>query len=210
VVTARLLGGNSGRHIVRLENRTTVFANGNNIRPRIDMIRRTLLCSLDANMERPETRRFNRDPYADVIANRGRYIAAALTITRAHAAAGHPCTPSPYASYEEWSATVRASLMWLGCADPLQTQEDVQDEDPEKIILLAILEWLVNFGSRVTVAEMVQAAEEQGTVIKEGMPTMEYKYPELQQALIDAAGFRGQIDARRLGQIPRNQEGKGR
>jgi phage/plasmid primase-like uncharacterized protein len=203
VVTLRLLGGNSGKYLPRIENRATVFANGNNITPRADSVRRTIMCSLDANMKRPETRKFGHDPFAEVIANRGQYIAAALTIPRAHAAAGHPCKPSPYGSFEEWSATVRASLMWLGCADPLATQEEVQDEDPEKIIVGAIVEVLSEMGGSMTTGELILAADE-----KQPHPSVEYKYPELRQALIDAAGFKGEIDSRRLGSFLKGKKGK--
>jgi putative DNA primase/helicase len=203
MVTVRILGGNSGKHIARIENRATVFANGNNMTPRADSIRRTLLCSLDANMERPETRKFSKDPFAEVIANRGRYIAAVLTIVRAHAAAGYPCKPSPYASFEEWSTTVRAALMWLGCADPLLTQDDAQDEDPDKMILGAIMEGLMKLGGDVTTAQLVQLADE-----REGPTGTDYKRPDLRLALIDAAGFRGEIDTRRLGYFLKAKKGK--
>jgi hypothetical protein len=42
-----------------VENNSCVFATGCNITVRSDMVRRTLICRLDPNMERPETRQFN-------------------------------------------------------------------------------------------------------------------------------------------------------
>ena len=56
VIGVRRLGGSD---IIRVESRATVFANGNNLRLIADMTRRTILCSLDAKLERPEEREFS-------------------------------------------------------------------------------------------------------------------------------------------------------
>ena len=61
-----------------------LFATGNNIRALGDMVRRTLECHLDAKTERPEQRSFEFDPIKRVLDNRGTYIAAAITISRAY------------------------------------------------------------------------------------------------------------------------------
>jgi hypothetical protein len=52
------------------------------------MTRRVVLCTLDAKKERPELRNFKRDPVAEVLADRGAYVAAVLTVVRAYIAAG--------------------------------------------------------------------------------------------------------------------------
>jgi hypothetical protein len=57
----------------------------------------------------------------DVLADRGRYIAAALTIARAYGVGGMPDRPPPFASFDAWSDKVRGSLMWLRQADPVET-----------------------------------------------------------------------------------------
>jgi hypothetical protein len=75
---------------------------------RDDLVRRTLTCNLVADRERPELRRFERDPVADVVANRGAYLAACLTIVRAYQAADSPDVSGPIGSYGEWSAVARA------------------------------------------------------------------------------------------------------
>jgi hypothetical protein len=68
VIRLRRLGGSD---ISELETRATVFANGNGMRVRGDMTRPTLLCDLDAEMERPELRTFKFDPVERVLSDRG-------------------------------------------------------------------------------------------------------------------------------------------
>ena len=53
-------------------------------------MRRGLVCNLEALDERPELREFQRDALERAAANRGAYVAAALTIIRAYLAAGTP------------------------------------------------------------------------------------------------------------------------
>ena len=81
----RLLGKSE---LVTITNNHCVVANGNNVTIGADTVRRTVQISLDANEENPETRTFTRDPVAEVLADRGRYIAAILTIARAYRVAG--------------------------------------------------------------------------------------------------------------------------
>ena len=78
---------------VRVEARsTTFFATGNNLVLRGDMTRRTHLVTLDAQTERPELRQFQGDPVGNVVADRGKYVSACLTIVRAYIVAGKPDT----------------------------------------------------------------------------------------------------------------------
>lgn len=75
---------------ITIENRATFFATGNNFRVRGDMTRRAVITDLDARMERPELRRFSFDPVKIVLAARGVYVVAALTIARAYLLGGVP------------------------------------------------------------------------------------------------------------------------
>ena len=117
----------------RVPNAFTMFANGNNASVADDMVRRTIRCGLDANLEHPETRAFKGNPLNLVQQDRGKYIAAALTIPLAYLAARRPNQLPPLVSFEEWSTLVREPLVWLGCADPLKTQDALRTEDPSKI-----------------------------------------------------------------------------
>ncbi len=50
--------------LIRIPNSFTTFANGNNLRVGADVVRRTILCEINANMERPWERKFTTDPVA--------------------------------------------------------------------------------------------------------------------------------------------------
>jgi hypothetical protein len=110
---------------------TTVFATGNNVLFKGDMVRRSLTCDLDALDERPELREFKRDPLRQVLDGRGPYVAAALTIMRTYLAAGAPRVCGALGSYPEWSRMVRSPLVWLGEPDPVASMNAARDEDPE-------------------------------------------------------------------------------
>src|SRR5271165_2918059 len=82
-----------------IPNTVCVFANGNNLRVAGDLVRRVLVAELDADAEAPETRTFSGDPVAAVLADRGCYVAAVLTIARAYVVAGRPDRLSPMPSF---------------------------------------------------------------------------------------------------------------
>jgi hypothetical protein len=203
LATARILGGNSADHMRRLENRTTVFANGNNITPRGDIVRRTIVCSLDTNLEKPYEREFRDNPLTRILADRGKYIAACLTITRAYLVADEPVKLTPLASYEDWCRMVREPLVWLGAADPVKTIDVARDEDPELVLLVAVMGELRKLlgDDLMTVGDIKDSANERemSNDNYHGYGAPRYSRPELRQVLIDAAGTRGEIDGRRLG-----------
>lgn len=163
IVEVRILGRSER---VRIENRgVTLFATGNNVVLLGDMTRRALVCTLDPKVERPELRRFTHDPVGEVLADRGRYIAACINLVSAYLTAGQPNRAPPLASFEGWSNTVRSSLIWLGCADPVDTMDQSRAEDPVLSALRAILEAFektfgVGYPCRRTVANIIRAAEE--------------------------------------------------
>jgi putative DNA primase/helicase len=115
---------------IRVANTFTTFANGNNVAVADDLVRRTICCALDANVENPECRSFHGDPLAIVRRHRGVYIAACITIARAYITAGKPNRLSPLPSYEAWSDLVRSPLVWLGFGDPVDTMMAVRSADP--------------------------------------------------------------------------------
>src|SRR5262249_10571610 len=73
----------------------SLFATGNNLVVAGDLIRRTLMCSLDAHCERPELRHFDTDPIKFVRAERGKLVVAALTILRAWYVSGERLSVAP-------------------------------------------------------------------------------------------------------------------
>jgi putative DNA primase/helicase len=138
VVKIRILGRSEE---VRIEARgTSTYATGNNFVVLGDLTRRVITVNLDPQMERPELRQFNFDPIERVLAGRGKYIAAALTIGRAYVVAGRPDRLPRLASFEDWSDLVRSSLVWLGKADVVDSMENARAEDPERGELSDLLE----------------------------------------------------------------------
>jgi hypothetical protein len=88
IVDIRILGKTER---VRITARgTSLFCTGNNIVMVGDLCRRIITATLDPELERPELREFKGNPVAAVLANRGAYVAAALTICRAYVVAGRP------------------------------------------------------------------------------------------------------------------------
>jgi phage gp37-like protein len=112
VVDVRILGRSES---IRVKARgTTLFATGNNFVIVGDACGRSITTNLDAGVERPELRRFDFDPVDRILEDRGKYIAAALTICRAYLVAGRPNRAPKLGSFEGWRDTVRfcADLAW--------------------------------------------------------------------------------------------------
>jgi putative DNA primase/helicase len=151
-VTPRILGAT---HTPELDCKATVFATGNNVSVTGDLVRRDLNCNLDANRDDPEKRTFKGRPVETVTADRGKYIAAVLTIVRAYIY-NKPGTKYPeYNGYEDWSAMVRGPLIWLGERDPLDSQAEVKGEDPTRNLVNDLFERLT-VERTYTTAEIVE------------------------------------------------------
>ena len=142
IVRVRILGLSEAPEF---QCKATLFATGNNVTLVGDMTRRAIVCRLDAGMERPELREFEFDPIHRVHAHRGDYVAAAITIARAYRMAGRPNVCPPIGSYGDWTDAVRAPLIWLGEADPVESMDALRGEDPE---LAPIRELLRALGRR--------------------------------------------------------------
>jgi putative DNA primase/helicase len=201
VVSIRALGGSP---LKKIESRATFFATGNNLKLVSDMARRTIVSTLDPKLERPELRKFGGDPFAAVIANRGTYIAAALTVVRAYVVAGYPGVLPPLASFEAWSNLVRSALVWLGRADPVATQEAARAEDPTLANLKTVLAaWhdAVGSESRTTKAIIAAATDRN--------EQYDFIHEDLHEALMAVAGDkRGEINSLTLGNFLRVNKGR--
>ncbi len=185
---------------VRIENRTIVFFNGNNCRVTGDMTRRVIVAELDARMERPAERVFKSDPVATVLADRGRYIAACMTILRAYLAAGSPKQPgAPMNSFGEWSNTVRAALLWLGQADPCETISAARDEDPElqrlSAFIMAAKDHIGGNQSALPASKIAELATKQVNSSGDWQPV----HPELRAFMQEFTERGSQVNSRRFG-----------
>ena len=166
--------------VVRLANTFTVFANGNNIIATADLVRRTLRCGLDADMENPEERQYTNDPVGTVLADRGKYVHACLTVLRAFWAAGRPQTTTRLPSFPAWSDTIRNAICWLGWPDPVESMDVARGDDPSRQNRAAVFDaWAKELGVNGEghqTGEIVKAAN--GYVLDD--PT----HPELREALL--------------------------
>jgi hypothetical protein len=145
-VTIRVLGLSKN---VETPVNATIFATGNNLTIGGDLVRRALLCSMDAGCERPELREFKVNAVEAAQARRGELVAAALTVLRAwHVMApNHRLGLTPFGSFEEWSQRIREPLVWLGKVDPCETLIEVRNSDPYRDALVAvIMQWEKHFG----------------------------------------------------------------
>jgi hypothetical protein len=196
LVRVRILGKSEAPEF---ECRSTVFATGNNLTLLGDMVRRVLLCSLNAGVERPELRVFDFDPIERVLADRGKYVAAVMTMIKAYRAAGSPQVCGPIGSYEEWSSLVRSPLIWLGHADPVDSMEVARGEDPE---LQSIRElharWRDHLGleRKYTSADIINIAGRRDTMNFGGCG---FTFPEFRDLLLRIAGEGSAISSRTLG-----------
>jgi hypothetical protein len=118
---------------------TTWYVTGNNMVLAGDTGRRACHIRLESPDERPEERSGFRHPdlLGWVRQERGRLLAAALTILSAYCRAGRPDQRlKPWGSYEGWTALVRGAVVWVGLADPGETRGELSsrsDSDVEAI-----------------------------------------------------------------------------
>ena len=133
----RILGLSSN---VETPMNAMLFATGNNLTFSGDIIRRTLMCTIDAGCERPELRAFKTDAANEAKARRGELVAAALTVLRAWHVTGERFNLPAFGGFEDWSYRIREALVWLDQIDPCETLADVRDSDPQRSELITVVE----------------------------------------------------------------------
>jgi hypothetical protein len=185
---------------IRVPTNVLWTATGNNLTFRGDLVVRALLCQLDARIERPEERQFKiTDLRRYVAQHRKTLVAAAMTILRAYVTAGRPDQGlKAWGGFEEWSATVRAPLVWLGMADPYGTRQHLFEDDPDREQAAAALSgWHAAFGEKTVLI---------GSVIEPAGSD-----EKLKSALVPVAASKNdanQLDSRRLSHWCREWRGR--
>jgi putative DNA primase/helicase len=182
----RALGTN---RMFRLPTSVLWTATGNNLAFRKDLSSRALLCRIDPTMERPEERTFKIEGLKEFLTeNRTRLISAALTILRAYHVAGRPRQQvKPWGGFDNWSASIREPLVWLGLADPCKTRETVLTDDPEREESLAALHAVhVEFGDDEFTTKRIMRHCNTSVTLRTAMEAV-------------AAGRHKEIDSRSLG-----------
>ena len=109
-----------------------LFATGNNLTFSGDVIRRTLMCTMDAGCERPELRDFKTDVVSEAQDRRGELVVAALTVLRAWHVADERLNLPAFGGFEDWSYRIREALIWLDRTDPCETVAEVRESDPHR------------------------------------------------------------------------------
>ena len=191
----RLLGHS---RTVKVPTNVLWMATGNNLLVEGDLVSRVLTCDLDPQCEAPESREFAGDLREQILEQRGAIIHAALTILRAYHVANRPAVGLPaFGRFEEWSRTVRAPVVWLGRADPLETAARLRRQDPATNRLQALLHaWHAHFRQPTTVSALVRLA-------------VNHKDAELFEPLFEIGGLpAGGIDHKVVGTFVRMNAGR--
>jgi putative DNA primase/helicase len=200
--------GTSDEH--QILNNFTMFATGNQLGVADDMVRRSLRCALDANVENPHKRQHrNRRLREDVAARRGEYLRACLVIVLYYAQAGKPNALPWLASFGEWSDLVRSALHFLGTADPVASMEALEQADPVRERRAEVFAaW------REARLQDLEARDEAGFATREliGLTKGGGAAAEaFREVLLELAGGKGQnsgvIDPKRVGEWMRWNEG---
>ena len=125
IVDTRLLGA-----LVNVSLPTDVLfsATGTSLRIKGDLQRRSVLCHIDGGATRK--RKFTFIPDVMIKNDRAQYVYDALCVVRAWIAAGRPLPKNyrPVPSFTDYDL-IRGPLLWLGRADPAETQAALFADD---------------------------------------------------------------------------------
>ena len=184
-------------------------ATGNNLVIAGDLTTRIVPCNLDPKVERPEEREFERNLYDWIPAHRPRLIREALTVLRAYVVAGRPKQAiKNFARFEDWSGLVRSALVWLVEADPLTGREAIEDGDPIRVKLRALLmAWHATFKSAPATSREAVCRANETERDEEG--TERPCYPIMREALEEHFTDKsGRANSRYLGEFLKKYAGR--
>lgn len=185
------------------------IATGNNLVVAGDLTTRIVPCNLDPQVERPEEREFSRNLYDWIPANRPALVQAVLTVLRGYIVAGRPKQPiKNFARFEDWSGLVRAALVWLGEADPLTGREQLEDGDPVRVKLRALLlAWFETFRTAPATSKEAVLRANETKLDDEGRE--QPAYPVLREALEEHFTDKGgRVNSRYLGEFLKKYAGR--
>jgi putative DNA primase/helicase len=193
----RPLGTSSDKIVLNCQ---TFCATGNALVIAGDLARRTLVCKLDARVERPELRAFDFDPVETALRDRARYVRAAL-ILGLFGMRGAEVLP-PFAGFEAWSRGVRRGLVRLGVADPVESIVESRDLAPDLMSLRTLLGMLTRkfegrpFTTRAAIEAAAAGTDEMwGEAANDKTARAEFR----DALLMVAADAGGRISSKRLG-----------
>ena len=194
-ISIRPLGAS---RLINIEKQVVVMATGNNLEIQADLVRRTLLCTLDANCERPETRQFAENPFEKALECRDELVGHCLNIIRTFQKAGAPKQANTLGSFETFSSRIRDALIWLGSPDPVASQNVLRTNDRSLEAQSRLIAWLWNNfeGTPFRVREVAEILRNSSN-------------GDAEDAMADAGVVRnGAFDNARMGRLLRKLEGK--
>lgn len=203
-VEVRILGHSK---MVTVQTIALITVTANNLHLIGDLTRRGVVARLDPKNERPELTQFDFDPIAHAFEHRAQLVVDCLTVLKAYHNAGCPNPPPRLQSFEHWSDTVRAALIWLGQGDPVRTMERLRKSDTAVANMVALFSaWQDEFADeRVSVDELIERAEAHCFVDAGGaQPSLypirekQFTHRHLRNAVMAVAKKSGQLDATRL------------
>jgi hypothetical protein len=213
-VDLRLLGAST---MVTYDWRAVVFASGNNVSCRGDMLARVLSPRLESSADNPEQRDDFRHPNlrAWVLEHRPRLVHAALTILRGYVAAGRPDMKcARWGGFEAWAALIPHALVWAGAADPMGARRGLEgDDDPVRVASSALVDGWASMCSRMSWllgANVRQALALLYPSRHPNEPTEPDGYDPLREALETLTGAKPGVTpgARQVGEALRRQKGR--
>ena len=184
--------------LINIEKQVVVMATGNNLEVQADLVRRTLLCTLDANCERPETRQFAENPFEKALESRDELVGHCFNIIRTFQKAGTPKQAHTLGSFESFSSRIRDALIWLGSPDPVASQNVLRTNDRSLEAQSRLVAWLwTNFeGATFRVRELAEILRNSSN-------------GDAEDVMADAGVVRnGVFDNARMGRLLRKLEGK--
>jgi putative DNA primase/helicase len=173
--------------VPEVENRAYLTVTGNHVRAKGDLLRRTLTCSLNVAVERPEKRKFKQKPVHMVLQNRGAYLAAIFMIARFYQAASCPeMGNDQWESYDDFVRLVRNPLRYLtnGKLDPCRSIDTARELDPTT---LAILEFFDHWDKHMKTYEPAGAYEVFSVASERDSQLDEWRHPEFRDLLMRVA-----------------------
>jgi len=200
--TDRVLGGSN---MVTIENLSCWFATGNNIHLASDMSRRTLMCRIQPDDQRPEDRSDFKYPdlQRHVHDHRMLLVAQIMTVLRAWHVAGKPGTRDyHWGSFEGWASFVPPLLVWLGQPSPLDRRASLEeDQDEDRLALDALCAWMQSRGP-LAAPEIIKRLE-----LRDGPDTVRDVALTHLESLAGIKGGRG-IDLKSLPYVLRRWKGR--
>lgn len=197
---------------IEIKKASLMFATGNGITVARDMTRRTMVCTLDPGVERPEFRDFSKRPDALVEANRGKYLSAAFNILLSFIAVPNKPKISHLSSFEEWDL-IRGALVWLGEDDPVISMEKSRESDPESSDLQQVIYALKSLYDEtmapLSAADIVAKLYAQPAMDTGFGGSSFSNHDEERSAFLNvAAGDGGRINSKRLGRYLTRYSGR--